>query len=150
MSSLDYFVLELSSVKNHESKQALSLYIKAEGGDMEILPNHEECEFNFKAQTVYVKFNGVNKNEVIPIYLEDGYLKMTLQKDGRSTVQLLTFNYSFDENDNIYRNKVDDYDNQVEKSNILLTNELLPVLNDKVQEIRNIDSELRKEFEQNL
>jgi F0F1-type ATP synthase epsilon subunit len=157
MSSLDYFVFELSSAESHETRQAVSLTLKDRNGIMQILPNHEPAEFPIESQIITVQINGEKTSK--QLFITDGIVKITIQHDGRSTVQLICFSY--DEvkesvlveevkSENLFYKKTLEFQSQKAKSNELLQTELLPTLSKIDQQNRNIDQELRKEFETNL
>jgi F0F1-type ATP synthase epsilon subunit len=163
MSSLNYFVLELSSAESHETKQANSLYLNTkEQGDIGILPNHEPQEYTLAGQIMHLTLaSDVEKSEkaAIPLYVSQGHLKISIEGEGRSKVQITCFEYEFlkqeesleeAEKDSLYQQKSLEYMNLKSKSSNLLKTELFPSLGPSMQEMRDIDGQLRKEFETKL
>jgi hypothetical protein len=149
MASKDYLVLEISSPTQRDTFQVemLSL-VSSKEGEHQILPMHEEWQDFQKSQTIVITIHDSKQTSKL-IHISDALTKVIHVDNERSKVLIACNYYSFDESDII--TKLNQTSELKQKTAFDLAKaELIPSLNPTDQELRDIEQDIRKEFEESL
>jgi hypothetical protein len=148
MASKDYLVLELTSPSKRETIQALSVSINSQDGDHQILPLHEPWTGTHKPQAITFIINDSNQTTKT-LYISSAISKVIQDIGERTKFVIACQHYSYNLDNNLEalnRNS----NEQLSRAKLLATTELLPRLTKTAQESRDIEAEIRHEFEDSL
>lgn len=146
MASIDYIVLELSSPLKHETVQAHSITCMLATGEEQFLPNHRIWDGELESQVIRIELNDVNKTyREVNIGLSIAKL---YHEGDRTRLLISTMFYDYDQGTINSINKLSE--EELINAKKLAKEDLVPQLSNIKQDMRNIDSEIRGEFERGL
>jgi hypothetical protein len=148
MASKDYIVLEISSPTQRDTFQVESVTLVSENGEHQILPMHEEWTGFQKQQTIAITIHDSSRTSRL-INISDAISKVEHLDAERSKLLIACNYYTFDSSSIVSDLNSTSEDRQTKAHN-LAKSELIPTLNPTDQELRDIEQDIRKEFEQDL
>ena len=150
MASKDYIVLEISSPTQRDTFQVECVTLVSEGQEQQhqILPMHEEWSGFQKEQTILITIHDSKQTSKL-IFISDAMTKVVHLDADRSKILIACNYYTFDQN-NVIQELNSTSDQRQIKAHQLAQFELIPSLNPTDQELRDIEQDIRKEFEQDL
>jgi hypothetical protein len=148
MASKDYLVLEISSPTQRDTFQVEGITLVSENGEHQILPMHEEWQGVQQEQTIIITIHDAKQTSRL-IHISDAISKVIHLDSERSKILIACNYYAFEENDIVSTLNSTSEVRQA-KAMELAQSELIPSLNPTDQELRDIEQDIRKEFEQGL
>jgi hypothetical protein len=148
MASKDYLVLEISSPTQRDTFQVEGVTLVSENGEHQILPMHEEWQGVQQEQTIIITIHDAKQTSRL-IHISDAISKVIHLDSERSKILIACNYYAFEENDIVSTLNSTSEVRQA-KAMELAQSELIPSLNPTDQELRDIEQDIRKEFEQEL
>ena len=148
MASKDYLVLEISSPTQRDTYQVESVTMVSEQGEHQILPMHQEWQGFQKEQTLTITLHDSLLTSKL-LFISDAISKVVHVDGYRSKLLIACNYYSFGDND-IVNLLNQETESKQKKAMELASLELIPSLNPTEQELRDIEQDIRKEFEESL
>ena len=148
MASKDYLVLEISSPTQRDTYQVESVTMVSEQGEHQILPMHQEWQGFQKEQTLTITLHDSLQTSKL-LFISDAISKVVHVDALRSKLLIACNYYSFGDND-IVNLLNQETESKQKKAMELASLELIPSLNPTEQELRDIEQDIRKEFEESL
>lgn len=155
MSSTNYSILEIFCPARQETLHITSLYLRSlEEGDTEILPLHKTIDLTLPNQILLIKKEG-NEEKVFGLNITDGILNITHPQPNRTLINISVYDFEWaDALDgkilNQFQQAVLNQGEIIAKSNQIIQSELVPRYNTQTQELRNVEQDIKIEFEQSL
>jgi F0F1-type ATP synthase epsilon subunit len=148
MASNQYLILDISSPSKHETIQIVSISLNSEEGDIQILPTHTPWTGTHKAQELIIELNDTNHNKR-SIHISEAISKLVLDESQRTKLTILCKEYS---NSPISAsNQIDQLtQTKIQEAKSLASQSLTPSLSPDDLELREIETGIRKEFEDEL
>ena len=146
MASTNYIVLELSSPSEHTTIQANSVSLVTQNGEEQLLPNHSEFSSELKEQVITViKNDAINTQISVPI--SNSITKLYHEGDRtRLLINCMYYNHDISHLQDIESNT-----KQItEKAKELVKTDLTPTLDQNKQNLRDIESNIRSDFENEI
>jgi F0F1-type ATP synthase epsilon subunit len=148
MASNQYLILDLSSPSKHETIQIQSISINSKEGDIQILPTHEPWQGIHKEQEITIILNDINHNSR-SIYISEAISTLTLDDNQRSKLTIVCKEYSTKPLSS--SNELDDKSKLIiSQAQTLAKVSLIPTLTPNDLELREIETTIRREFEDDL
>ena len=170
MSSIDYSILEIFCPARQETLHITSLYLKSlEGGYTEILPMHKPVNLTLASQLLLIKKEG--NQTIFGLNITEGIVNIIQPQPNRTLINISVYDFDWvvlddvdynnletryaeilaDHNGlNQFQEVVAGYEDAISKSDQIIASDLVPRYNSKAQELRDIEQNIKIEFEQGL